>query len=239
MKPVFVTASTVQELSLLIRIIGAAQDESIIFPEIHRGRIGQRQVIIAVTGVGKVNAASAVTLLLQQASPEFLINTGCAGAYAESGLAVGDLAVATSEIHADEGVLTADGWQSLELIGIPLITRRGKAYFNEFPLSLQATRKALNLATALGLPMKQGKFLTVSTCSGTSVQGAELVSRYSGICENMEGAAVAQVAMLFGIDCLEIRGISNMVEDRDLSLWDIPRAAEAAQRFILKFIEEL
>ena len=222
MKPVFVTASTVQELSLLIRIIGAAQDESIIFPEIHRGRIGQRQVIIAVTGVGKVNAASAVTLLLQQASPEFLINTGCAGAYAESGLAVGDLAVATSEIHADEGVLTVDGWQSLELIGIPLITRRGKAYFNEFPLSLQATRKALNLATALGLPMKQGKFLTVSTCSGTSVQGAELVSRYSGICENMEGAAVAQVAMLFGVDCLEIRGISNMVEDRNLSLWDIP-----------------
>lgn len=239
MKPVFVTASTMQELSLLIRTIGAAQEESIIFPEVYQGRIGQREVLLAVTGVGKVNAASSITLLLQHTSPDLLINTGCAGAYAGSGLAVGDLAVATSEIHADEGVLTLDGWQSLELIGIPLITRRGKAYFNEFPLSFQATRKALNLAAALGLPMKQGKFLTVSTCSGTSAQGSEMTSRYNGICENMEGAAVAQVALRFGVDCLEIRGISNLVEDRDLAGWDLSRAAEAAQRFILKLIEEL
>jgi futalosine hydrolase len=41
------------------------------------------------------------------------------------------------------------------------------------------------------------------------------------------------------VDCLEIRGISNMVEDRDLSRWNIPLAVENAQRFVLKFIEAL
>ena len=53
----------------------------------------------------------------------------------------------------------------------------------------------------------------------------------------MEGAAAAQVALQYGIDCLEVRGVSNMVEDRDLSRWDIPLAAEQAQRFILRYIE--
>lgn len=239
MKPVFVTAATAQELSLLVRTIGATQKEQVPFQELYQGCIGKRKVILAVTGIGKVNAASAVTALLQHGSPELLINTGCAGAYAGSGLTVGDLAAATSETHADEGVFTPVGWQSLELIGIPLVIRNGKDYFNEFPLSMQATGKAVNLAAALGLVMKRGKFLTVSNCSGTVSRGVELAERFGGICENMEGAAVAQVAMRFGIDCLEIRGISNMVEDRDFSRWNIPQAVESAQRFILKFIEEL
>ncbi len=40
----------------------------------------------------------------------------------------------------------------------------------------------------------------------------------------MEGAAAAQVAALHGIPWLEVRGISNIVEDRDLTKWDIPKA---------------
>ena len=55
----------------------------------------------------------------------------------------------------------------------------------------------------------------------------------------MEGAAAAQVALRYGVDCLEIRGISNMVEDRDLLRWNISLAVENAQSFVLKFIEAL
>jgi futalosine hydrolase len=55
----------------------------------------------------------------------------------------------------------------------------------------------------------------------------------------MEGAAVAQACLRYGLDCLEIRGISNLVEERDLEKWEIRRAVEVAQRFILKFIEEM
>jgi futalosine hydrolase len=55
----------------------------------------------------------------------------------------------------------------------------------------------------------------------------------------MEGAAVAQTCLRYGIDCLEIRGISNLVDERDMTTWDIPRAVEAAQRFVLKYIQEM
>ncbi|ABQ24897.1 futalosine hydrolase [Geotalea uraniireducens] len=239
MKPVFVTASTIQELSMLVRVIGARQRADAGLREVYDGRIGKRDIIIAVTGMGKVNAASAITALLEHVSPQILINTGCCGAYRGSSLTPGDLAVATAEIFADEGVLTSTGWRPLDFIGIPFVVRNGKSFFNEFPLSVQAAEKAVHLAAALGLSIKRGKFLTVSTCSGTTGRGDELYRRFGGICENMEGAAAAQIALRYGVDCLEIRGISNMVEDRDLSRWDIPRAVEAAQRFLLKYIEEL
>ncbi len=237
MKPVVVAASTIQELSLLVRAACARQRGA--GSGVYDARIGGREIILAVTGMGKVNAASTITALLECTPPQLLVNTGCCGAYRGSGLEPGDLAVATAEIFADEGVLTPAGWRPLEFIGIPFLEHGGKPLFNEFPLSAQAAEKAVHLADSLGISMRSGRFLTVSTCSGTSARGDELCRRFGGICENMEGAAAAQVALRYGVDCLEIRGISNMVEDRDLSRWDIPRAVEAAQSFVLKYIEEL
>jgi futalosine hydrolase len=186
--------------------------------------------------MGKVNAAAVTTFLVERFRPRLMINTGCGGAYSGSGLRVGDLAVATAEIYGDEGVLTVTGWHSLELIGVPSVERKGNRYSNEFPLSLQAAEKAFQFAVSLGLPLRRGKFITVSTCSGTSRRGDELQKRFGGICENMEGAAIAHVCLLYDTPCLEVRGISNMVEDRDLSRWDIPRAVEMSQRFLDKLL---
>jgi futalosine hydrolase len=239
MKPIIVTAATCSELSLLISRLEGGGRISAGQREIHEGMIAGRRTIVAVTGIGKVNAASTVTALLEHHEPELLINTGCAGAYRGGGLKVGDLAIATAELFGDEGVVTQNGWHSLELIGIPALTRNGESYFNRFPLTRWAIDKALHVAETEGITLHQGEFVTVSTASGTAVRGEELCQRCAGICENMEGAAAAQVALLYGVDCMEIRGISNLVEDRDLSRWDITLAVERAQGFILRFISAL
>jgi futalosine hydrolase len=83
-----------------------------------------------------------------------------------------------------------------------------------------------------------GSFITLSTCTGTTARAKELEERCHGLCENMEGAAVAQVAALHGIPWLEVRGISNIVEDRDLTKWDIPKAAGAAQQAVQHIVED-
>jgi futalosine hydrolase len=41
----------------------------------------------------------------------------------------------------------------------------------------------------------------------------------------MEGAAYAHVAARYALPFLEVRGISNVVEDRDLSRWQLDAAA--------------
>jgi futalosine hydrolase len=237
MDTIVVAAATAMEISLLVSVMNAREHAVRGLREIYEGECRGKRVILAVTGLGKVNTASALTSLIGRFSPGLLINTGCAGAYGGSGLSVGDLALATEEIYGDEGVLTSSGWNSLDCIGIPLLRVKEEEYFNKLPLSRSLVEKAVRFAGEYGIPLRKGKFITVSTCSGTAVRGEELSNRFEAICENMEGVAAAHVSIMYGIDFMEIRGISNIVEDRNLSRWDIAHAAENAQRFVHAFIE--
>lgn len=238
-RTIIITAAVNAELSLLVRDTAAAKITFKGIPALYEWDCRGNKVYFAETGLGKVNAAVNSAVLVREFSPDFLINTGCAGAYAASGLSVGDIAAASSEIYGDEGVLIPSGWQSLEYMGYPLVEAKGERYFNEIPLSPPMAGKALAVAESLGIPLRVGRFVTVSTCSGTAARGAELSRRFGALCESMEGAAAAHVALVYGIDCLEIRGISNMVEDRDLSRWDIGGAVTNVQKFIRAFVEEL
>jgi futalosine hydrolase len=239
MNTIAITAATAYEISSLVRKTGATESTLRGSSATYEGICGRQRIVLAITGMGKVNTASVLTTLLGRFSPDLLINTGCAGAYGGSSLAVGDLAIATAEIYGDEGVLIPSGWKPLDCIGIPLFKAQGKNYFNELPISPDFVEKAVRFADSQAISLRSGKFVTVSTCSGTSGRGEELATRFDAICENMEGAAAAHVALMNGVEFLEIRGISNIVEDRELSRWDIARACENVQCFIHSFIESL
>jgi len=238
-KPVLIIAAVPQETVLLEQTVSNTKRKRGIPFDYVEALLGSVPIIISVAGIGKVNAAAATSAMIQQTKPGLVINTGCAGAYSGSGLSIGSLAVASHECLGDEGVYTSTGWHDMAEIAIPTLIQGARRFYNELPLSKHAAEKAMQLADYYGVPLTRGKFITVSTCSGTKQRGEELAHRYNGICENMEGAAVAQICLRYGVDCLEIRGISNLVEERNLANWDIPRAVEAAQRFVLKYIEEM
>jgi futalosine hydrolase len=52
----------------------------------------------------------------------------------------------------------------------------------------------------------------------------------------MEGAAVAQVCEQYQVPFLELRGVSNLVEDRDLSRWDLEGAAGGVQQALMALL---
>jgi futalosine hydrolase len=239
MKPILIIAATPQEIVLLEHALGTAVRLKTTAYDYAEGRLGNVPVIICAGGVGKINAATATAALIERHHPQLVINTGCGGAYLESGLSIGDLAVASEEFLGDEGVLTASGWQDLRFMNMPSLVHGNRLYHNALPLSKHAAEKAMQLADYYGVKLARGRFITVSTCSGTRLRGEDLFRSIHGICENMEGAAVAQVCLRYGIDCLEIRGISNHVDERNMKTWDIPHAVEAAQRFVLKYLEEM
>ncbi len=182
---------------------------------------------LAVTGMGMVNTASVLTRELERRRPRGVLQFGVGGAYVGSGLVVGDVAVATEEGYGEVGVLTPDGWRDAEFIGIPLVAGPPPR-FNQFPLDAE---RAIRIAEACGATA--GRFLTLSQCTGTQALADTLWDRFHAVCENMEGAAAAHVCALYGAPFLELRGISNMVENRDRSRWDFPRAIAAAQEALL------
>ena len=202
------------------------------------GTLGGLRTVVCSAGVGKVNAAAASAVMIERFSPGLVINTGCAGAYIGSGLSVGDLVAASEEVLADDGVIVEEGWKDLRFMELPYFEGGGGQSYNIITLSAHAADKAIQLADASGISLTAGRFATVSTCSGTARRGEEMAKRWNVIAENMEGAAVAHICLRYGVDCLEIRGISNLVDERDMKKWEIRRAAEAAQKFVLAYCEQ-
>lgn len=200
------------------------------------GKIYNNYVAYAASGIGKTNAAHTATILLGKYAPELIILFGIGGAYPSAGLKIGDIAIAKKEIYGDEGVMVKDGFHGAKAIGIPFLKRGRKKYFNEFPLDKRLIKL---VARHSSLVTKAGNFVTVSTCTGTRKRALEIEKRYSAICENMEGAAVAHVCAAYGLSLLEIRGISNIVEDRDKAKWDLMLAADNCQKVVMELLKAL
>ncbi|MDH4161108.1 MAG: futalosine hydrolase [Nitrospirota bacterium] len=205
---------------------------------VFEGMLAGKQVVLCVAGMGKVNAAHGATIMITRYAPAVLFVLGVGGAYPSSGARIGDVVLAREEIAGDEGVLTNDGFKDTEFIGIPLLKTTNSTIFNTYPAPAPVLDQALAALRSCGpsVTVHAGPFITLSTCTGTAARARELEERYQGLCENMEGAAAAQVAELHNVPWLEVRGISNIVEDRDLSRWDIPRAARAAQQAVMHIL---
>jgi futalosine hydrolase len=204
------------------------------------GRIAGTDVVLSQTGVGKANAAASCTEIILQQHPAAMIMFGCGGAYGNSGLRIGDLALASCEIFGDEGSMTPCGFYDLEKLRLPIATAGGRELYNRIPVNASLLRQLAPSLEAFCKAEKRilqtGPFVTVSSCSGTQLAGAELELRTGGICENMEGAAAALVCCRHGLPLLEIRGISNLVADYNPKSWDLPAATRIAQRAVLQLL---
>jgi futalosine hydrolase len=189
-----------------------------------RERIDGRDPSIAIvrTGVGPVNAAHAVTLFLAQADAGAIVVCGVGGAYPKSGLRVGDVVCASTECYGDLGASSPSGFLDMKALGFPLV-ESPVPLFNELPMQVFPIDRRV-------------PFVTVSMCTGTDDSAREIEGRTAGAVESMEGAAVAHVAHLHGIPVGEVRGISNVVTNRDIKAWKLKEAATAAQEAVLSWI---
>jgi futalosine hydrolase len=195
-------------------------------------------VDVLISGMGQVNTAQALTAYFERCSPlpEHIIMGGCAGAFKGSGLNVGDVCFATEEIYADTGVYSTEGFSGLDATGIPLAQIKGAEYCNRIPV-----RDVSDKIEKSEFPFRisSGASATVCAVTGTDAAAAGMEKRWGVVCENMEGAAAAHVSLLYGAPFAEVRGISNMVEDRDRSRWDINTACANCALVIKKLVENL
>ncbi len=203
-----------------------------------RGILGSASIVLIETGMGAVNTAQALTVALQQLNPDHFLQIGIGGAYLTTDLQIGDLALATEENYGDLGLITPEGWHPAEEIGIPILSK-DRDYYNTFPLNSDRVAEAYEVLQRSEVNIVSGPFVTVQQCTGRADIGNELASRFNAICENMEGAAAAQICTLYDVSFLELRAISNRVENRNKDAWDIPLAIERSQLGAQQLIKAL
>ena len=186
-----------------------------------------------VAGVGCLETAVTLTRFLSNSpSPlQGIINCGVAGAFVGAGPTLLDLCLADHETQADVGIWTAAGIVEFDTVRVP----------SRFPLAGPLLDRARAVLVDQGLAPWVGPLVSVLTVSGTLARGQSLRERFQALGENMEGAAVARVAQEFQLPCLELRTVSNMVVDRDLSQWQLQAAIDRlaqAMALLLPGLEE-
>ena len=185
-----------------------------------------------VTGVGPLETAVNLTRFIDNYSGaiQLVINFGVGGAYPDAGVEVLDLCLARQEVMGDFGVCFDNRIESFT---------SDIAESHSYALENSYLEQASQLFQKQQVRFQQGTFVTVNCVSGTTQRGLLLRDTYQAVCENMEGAAVARVCREFDTPMLELRCISNMVEDRDKSRWKIQEAAQKSGAQVAEFLTSL
>jgi futalosine hydrolase len=196
--------------------------------ELEGGLLRQRyaassSIALVRTGVGPVNAAHALTLLIAHERPAAIVACGVGGAYPQSGLQLLNVVSAETECYGDLGAMSPAGFLDMQALGFPVVEAEAPLY-NVLPMQVFPVERRV-------------PFVTMSTCTGTEASASETETRTRGAVESMEGAAIAHVAHLHGIPVGEVRGISNRVGRRDTGAWRLAEASRAAQEALIVWIE--
>jgi futalosine hydrolase len=202
---------------------------------VRTGEPSNRWMALAA-GVGPVETAVTAGRFLAEHHAEItgVLQFGIGGVYIvpdpEDQVGILSVCIADREIIGDFGICHQD---SIEYFPAEL----GGA--SSFPLTSPLIVRAEDVLKAYGITYHVGTFVTVNSVSGTARRGEMLRNRWQGLCENMEGGAVARLCKEYNLPLLEMRVISNVVEDRNIHNWQLRQACDRAGEVAAVLIKEL
>lgn len=165
------------------------------------GKLYGKEAVVAQCGIGKVFAAICAQTMILKYGVDTVINTGVAGTLSGE-LGIADIAVSSACVQHDMD--TSPLGDPVGLIsGINII---------EIPASRKLYDAVCASAGLLGINAKTG-IIASGDCFVSSADKKKYISEtFEAIACEMEGASVAQVCYVNGVDYVVIRAISDSAD---------------------------
>lgn len=190
-----------EEVELLVEEMSTCTVTHKAHQTFYDGMLKGQTVTLVQSGIGKVNAALATTLLIEIFSCDLILNTGSAGGIG-TGLAIGDLVIADDLTYydADNGLFDYEPGQIPQMPpSYPVAT--------EWLQQLQAANTDL-------FHIKVGQIVTGDSFVGSADKMARIKKIFpKAQALEMEGAAVAQTCYQFEVPAVVVRCISDTADD--------------------------
>ena len=170
-------------------------------------------VDVVAVGVGPVEAAIGTARALAARPYDAVVNAGIAGGFRDR-CTVGDVVVCSREDYAELGL--EDGTTFPLPGGVQLVR------------SVEADETLLRPFINGLIPVIVGRGVTSAIVTSTTARALVLAHRFRSDVESMEGFSVLRAAQLAGVPAIEIRGVSNLVGERESNGWDFRAGAAAA-----------
>ncbi len=221
------------EVELLVSLLENKESKKIGKHTYYTGFIGGTSAVIARAGVGKVSAAACTAAMILHFAPEYILNTGVAGALGK-GINVGDVIIADSCIEYD-----------LEYGALG--DARGEVFYpdgtSEISLPADAELSAMLEAAANKISggefaVKRGTVATGDKFVSSAETKSDILSAFpSSLCCEMEGAAIAQTCRLYSVKFSVLRSMSDSADGE--AEMDFPTFAKLSADRAAKIAAEL
>ena len=176
------------------------------------GSIDSADIVLVKSGVGKVNAALCVQLLIDRFQVTQIINTGVAGSLNNS-INIGDIVVSTDAMYHDVDA-TIFGYQKGEIPQLGIIS------FPADPnLRAAAVHAVQEAAPEIGV--FEGQVISGDQFISTRAKKDELKQDFKACCAEMEGAAIAQACWLNRTPFVILRAISDKADESVSESYDL------------------
>ncbi|MDO5564476.1 MAG: 5'-methylthioadenosine/adenosylhomocysteine nucleosidase [Eubacteriales bacterium] len=220
------------EINNLITHLSKSRTSTIAKKLFYEGEINNIEIVICLSGIGKVNASISTEILIEHFKVTHIINSGIAGAL-NVNLKILDIVISKDLIQHDMDC-TFFGYKLGE---IPQMKMR-EFIANDFLIenvyeSAKSIYKEKNIIK--GRILSGDKFISDDNIKN------KLFKEFDGDCTEMEGAAIAQVAYLNNIPFVSLRVISDNADGNaniDYNRME-EEAANCSSNIVLEFINNI
>jgi futalosine hydrolase len=186
------------------------------------------RIDILTGGIGLMHTAWHLGRQLAKKRPDLAIQAGIGGSFRHH-WPLGQVVLIGREQLGDLGVDDAGTFKDLFDTGLwadSLPPFTGSSLINTFA----------GVPVVPELPLASG--ISINTVTGSLPSIGRLQQKYDPDIESMEGAAFHFACLLEEVPFLQLRSISNYVEIRDKSKWNIPLAVKQLNEALILLIEQ-
>jgi adenosylhomocysteine nucleosidase len=237
-----------QEITVFTAAMGDPPKQTLWGIPYYRGRLENKNVVVAITGIGKTYTAMTTTLFITEFKPRLVLMSGT-GARISGELRTGDVIVATTTHEHDYGSLTRAG-----MVYRPMNSPdAGREVQNDFspPRALLSKADAAMLSyrgpevTANGstytVKVRRGVVTSSDLFGVTDQRIDQLRHDFHADIMEMESAPLGHVCESLGVPYLIVRAGSNVAQEapNEDYLRLGPIAAREAAKFTLHLLDYL
>lgn len=215
-----------------------------------RGSLHGHSVVLALSGIGKVAAATTATVLIERFRVARIVFTGVAGGVGE-GIVVGDIVVAEDYVQHDMDVSPlferwrVPGYESVRLPCDPALTAILSEAVSACLISAGGHFDHEFMDTAprlhLGLMASGDRFITCAEVA-RALREPLVAAGHNVLAVEMEGAAVAQVCLDYKLPFAAVRTVSDRADESahvDFPVFMQKVASRYAERIVHALLSKL
>ena len=186
----------------------------------YTGKINGREVVIAISGIGKVSAAITTQAIIDKFSPDFILNAGTCGG--------SDQSVKVKNFYAIEKCFQFDfDVTAIDNVEVGYIQEYDRVFF---PTHLD------------GLDFLPKTSLATADRFSNAEKDLTLIAKNRCAVRDMEGAAIAQTCLSNGVKFLCIKGVTDVYgsgNDGEQFLQNLRTVCDELPQIIIKAIAQI